>query len=134
MTKQQELDRLAHAIKDAEARLKVFKQNLDTVEKELAHLANVESQLQENIKFLRKKHIIALALEYRKAKDDLDKTKNRLAMIRIDRENIGRAHKEIEDFLTKHKANYAELLKESNNVIKGTFGRTSGQDGHSEEN
>jgi chromosome segregation ATPase len=134
VNKQQELDKLSHAIKDAESRLKVFKGNLETIEKELNHLAAIEKQLEENIEFLRKKHIIALALEYRKAKDELSKTKNRLAMIRIDRENIRRATDDVEGFLNKNKESLAELLKESNNVIQGSFGRKNGQDGPTEEN
>jgi chromosome segregation ATPase len=134
VNKQQELDKLAHSIKDAEVRLKVFKSNLDTIEKELTQLGMLESKLRDNIKYLRKKHVIALALEYRKSKDELNKTKNRLAMIRIDRENISRASKEVEDFLNKNKESYAGLLKEQNNVIKGTFGRKNGQDEHTEEN
>lgn len=135
MSKQQELDKLATSIKDAEARLNVFKSNLDAIDKELNHLTTVETQLQENIKFLRKKHIIALALEYKKAKEELHKTRNRLAMIRIDRGNIGRAYKDVEDFLVKTKAQYAKLLKDSDNVvIQGSFGRQNGQGGNPEEN
>lgn len=128
MTKAQDQERLAHAIKDAEARLKVFKTNLDTVEKEIGQLATLETTLEENIKFLRKKSIIALAVEYRKAKDDLNKTKNRLAFIRVDRENINRAVVEIDQFLVITKTAIAKLLKSGDNVIKGNFGRKDGQD------
>lgn len=116
-TRQQDLDRLGHAIKDAEARLRVFSQTLDTVDKELHDLGLVHTALEENVNFLKTKHIVALATEYRKAKQDLVRTKDRMVKVRIDRENILRAAKDIEDYLHKSKTEYATVFKGTNNVL-----------------
>lgn len=117
MSRQQDLDRLGHAIKDAETRARVFKQTLDTVDKELNDLGIVEVALEENVNFLKTKHVIALATEYKKAKEDLTKTKSRIVKIRIDRETILRATKEIEEYMNKAKQEYADVLKGTNNIL-----------------
>lgn len=117
MTLQQDLERLGHAIKDAEARLKVFSQTLDGITKELEALAEVEEALNGNLSFLKKKHVIALAAEFKKGTDDLNKTKARMAKVRIDRENILRAAKEVEEYLLKTKTDYANILKGPNNIL-----------------
>lgn len=128
MTKQQELDRLAHWIKDAQARLTVFMSSSGILDKEIDLLTAREDQIKENLKFLKKKKVIALAMEYRKAKEELDKIKSRLTMVRADRQNIGRATADVEAFLLKNKERYSFLMKEPTNVvIRGIFGRNDGQ-------
>lgn len=118
MTRQQELERLGHAIKDAEARLKVFLQTLETVNKEFSDLSRVEKALEENVVFLKTKKIVALAVEYKKCKEDLTKTKARLIKIRFDSERIGAATRECEKFLRKSKEDYANTLGSPNNILK----------------
>lgn len=117
MSRQQDLERLGQAIKDAEARLKVFSQTLDTIDKELQDLNQLHTTLDENVNFLKKKHVIALAQEFRKAKDDLARTKIRMAKVRIDRDNVLRAANEIEEYLRKSKEDYASTLKGTNNIL-----------------
>lgn len=117
MTKQQDLDRLGHAIKDAEARLKVFTQTLDTIDRELRDLGLVETALEENVNFLKTKHIIALATEFKKAKEDLARTNSRMVKVRIDRESVLRAAKEVEEYLRKSKEDYANTLKGPSNIL-----------------
>lgn len=126
MTRPQDLDKLSHAIKDAEARLKVFTQTLETIQKELDALAQVERAIEENVNFLKKKHIIALAQEFKKAKDDLAKTRIRMVKVRIDRDNIIRASREVEEYLRKSKDDYAASLIGPNNVL--TFGRKNAKE------
>lgn len=118
MTRQQDLDRLGHAIKDAEARQKVFVQTLETVNKEFNDLSRVEKALEENLEFLKTKKIIALASEYKKAKEDLIKTKARMVKIRFDSERIGAATRECEEFLRKSKEDYSNTLKGPTNILK----------------
>lgn len=126
MTRPQDLDKLSHAIKDAEARLKVFTQTLETIQKELDALAQVERAIEENVNFLKKKHIIALAQEFKKAKEDLAKTRIRMVKVRIDRDNIIRASREVEEYLRKSKDDYAASLIGPNNVL--TFGRKNAKE------
>lgn len=118
MSKQQDLERLGHAIKDAEARLKVFQQTLETVNKELTELTRVEIALEENLSFLKTKNVIALAAEFKKAKEDLVKTKARMVKIRVDNDRIAAATKECGEFLRKSKEDLANSLKEPTNVLK----------------
>lgn len=77
----------------------------------------VEQAIEENVGFLKRKHVIALAQEYKKAKDDLARTKIRMVKVRIDRDNILRAAKEIEGHLVKAKEDYGNVLKGSDNVL-----------------
>lgn len=128
MSKHQDIDRLTRAIRDCEDRLRVFKSNLNTIDSEILQLNTIESQLEENIAFLRKKHIIALAKEYKAVKDDMARTKARLSMLRIDRSNIDRANTDIQSALDKMKTDLAKTLSEPNNVVYGIFRRKNGQE------
>lgn len=97
--------------------MKVFTSNVEQIDKELEHLNALEFQVEENLKFLRKKHIIALALEYKKAKEELSRTKHKILVAKIDRDNITNANKDTQEILNKHKKAYADSLKQPNNVL-----------------
>lgn len=127
MSKKDELEKADRAIKDAEQRLRAVKNSLEAIEKEVDILSTLETQLEANVKFLKKKNIIALAAEYKKAREDLIKTKTRLGLIKTDREKIRNIYHEIELAIFKAKQSYDENIKESeNNVIRGKFGRQDG--------
>jgi hypothetical protein len=123
-----ELEKADRLVKDADVKLRTINTALEGVNREIQQLVAVEVQLEENLQFLKKKNIIALAQEYKKGKEDLMKTKNRLSMLRIDHSNISRAQVDCEAYLQKAKQSYAKLLKGDNNVVRGKFGRkTDGQ-------
>jgi chromosome segregation ATPase len=122
---QLELEKADRIVKDTEIKLRTIKVALDGIDAEIQQLNTLEAELEENLQFLKKKNIIALAQEYKKAKEDLTKTKNRLAMLRIDAANVGRAFGDCEAYLKKAKEAYAKLLKGSDNVVRGNFGRRS---------
>jgi hypothetical protein len=125
MGKQEDLVKLDRAIKDAEVRLRTFSVNINTIQKEIDFLLNLESQLQENIAYLKNIKIVALAVEYRKAKEDLKKTKTRLSYLGIDISTNEKAHKELENLLKKNKETYDKLAKTNeNNVLQGKFGKS----------
>lgn len=127
MGKQEELAKIDRAVKDSEVRLRTFKMNIDVIQKEIDFLVNVEGQLQENIDYLKKVKIIALATEYKKAKEDLKKTKNRLLQLKSDKAINDKAHKEITIFIDKNKELYVKLTKQNeNNVLQGKFGKNRG--------
>lgn len=124
MSKQEDLTKLSQHIKDAENRLKTFNSNIDTIQKEIDFLANLENQLETNIAYLKKNKIIALAMEYKKAREDLKKTKTRLTQIKSDRIINEKAFKELTSILEKNKEAYDKLAKQGeNNVLQGKFGR-----------
>jgi chromosome segregation ATPase len=127
MSRQTDLDKMQQNIKDAENRLKTFGSNIDTIQKELDFLANLESQLEGNIAFLKKNKTVTLAQEYKKAKEDLKKTKTRLTQLKSDRMINEKAHKELETMLEKNREAYDKLAKANeNNVLQGKFGRKRG--------
>ncbi len=124
MSKSEDLSKLEHIIKDMENRLKSFNSNVDTIQKEIDFLLNLERQLESNITMLKGIKIVALASEYKKAREDLKKTKNRLTQLKSDRMINERAFKELKAMLEKNKESYEKLHKQSeNNVLQGKFGR-----------
>jgi len=127
MGKTEDLAKLGVAAKDIEQRMTSIKANMDTIKKELDFLTTVEEQLDSNVKYLKKVKIVALASEYKKAREDLKKTKTRLGQIKGDLGNNERAYKELEAMLKKNKEVYDKLSKTSdNNVLQGKFGRRNG--------
>ena len=103
MSKSEDLAKLDRAVKDIEQRLKNFSASMDVIKKELDFLSTIEEQLESNIKYLKKIKTIALASEYKKAKEDLKKTKVRLQQLKGDLFNNEKAHKELEALLKKNK-------------------------------
>ncbi len=123
-----DLEKIDRNIKDAEIRLKTFELNIGTIQKELDFLAALESQLVVNIEFLKKHKIVAIATEYKKAKEDLKKTKTRLTQLKSDKMINEKAHKELGVMLEKNREAYDKLAQQGeNNVLQGKFGRKRGQ-------
>ncbi len=124
MSKSEDLTKIDRNIKDCENRLKTFGSNIDTIQKEVDFLVHLESQLETNISFLKKIKIVALASEYKKAREDLKKTKTKLVQLKSDKTINEKAYKELEFMLQKNKEVYDKLAKQSeNNVLLGKFGK-----------
>ncbi len=123
MSKSDDLIKIDRNIKDTEIRLQTFSLNINTIQKEIDFLINLETQLQTNITYLKKNKIIALASEYKKSREDLKKTKTRITQLKSDRMINEKAHKELSFVLQKNKEVYDKLFKQSeNNVLQGKFG------------
>lgn len=124
MSKQVELEKLDRAVRDGEIRLQTVNVNINSLTKEIDQLENLENQLEENLKCLKKKSIIAIATEFKKAKEDLKKTKTRLISLKNDRENFKKAANDVEAVMKKAKEDMENLKKNGDsNVLHGTFGR-----------
>jgi chromosome segregation ATPase len=122
--KQDDLIKIERAIKDCEIRLKTFYTNISIIQKEVDLLSVNESKLQENIDCLKNNKAAVLAVEYRKSKEDLKKTKVRLSQLRSDLGATEKAHRDIQNFLTKNKEAYDKLANSNeNNVLLGKFGK-----------
>jgi chromosome segregation ATPase len=115
--KQAELDKAERDVKDTEQKLHKIKATLKEVDEEIEKLKLVESQLKENIDYLKQSGATVMATEYKKAKEDLTRTRGRVAVLKIDRENIARAQKDGEAFLEKAKAALAKALLGRDNVL-----------------
>lgn len=120
----QDRDKADRAIKDAQIRLNTVKTNLDAIQKEIDTLLPIEATLEENVKFLKKTKVIALADEFRKAKAELAKTRIRLTILQNDRERFRKAFSDVEIYLAEAIKKYKELADiGDNNVVRGKFGR-----------
>lgn len=124
MSKQVELEKLDRAIKDGQIRLGTVKNNLDLLDREIATLTELQSELEANVKCLKQKNIVAIATEFKKSKEDLKKTKLRLTLATAERDDFKRAleftHKVIKD-----SQEAIERIKKSgeNNVLHANFGK-----------
>lgn len=124
MGKQAELEKLDRTLKDGELRLRTVKMNIDSLTKEINILSELEIQLEQNVKCLKKKNIIAIAIEFKKSKEDLAKTKTRAIALKNDREHFKKASAEVELVMKKAKEELEKLQKiGDNNVLRGKFGK-----------
>lgn len=118
----QELNKASHAVLDAELRLKTIQAQRTQLEKEIATLAFVEANLEENIRFLKNTRAIVMASEYKKATIDLATAKNRRAFLRIDRDNVLKIEKHAEANYERARAEYERaydyIHNPPNNVLE----------------
>lgn len=127
-TQQEHLEKLLAAINDLERRLRSIELALFKNEEEINTLVTLEDTLVDNLFELKKEHVIAMAHEYKKAKEDLKKTKTRLAFLRIDRVTYERAFKGQSGLLDHLKRLHVVTIdRMTNNVIKGNFGKKNGR-------
>jgi DNA repair exonuclease SbcCD ATPase subunit len=123
-SKQNELESLDRLIKDSNIRLHTFKTNIDSLDREITTLQELEITLEENIKCLKQNNIVPIASEYKKAMEDMKKTKNRLVETMNQREGFKKNHSDITK-LIKDSEDAIERIKKSgeNNVIRANFGK-----------
>jgi len=127
MNKQAEFHAAESAVIEAEAKLKSIGIALEGLEKEIGILTVVEGNLLANLNTLRRKEIIPLADQYRKAKSDLNVAQTRLSFLRVDRETHLRAKEKAEKNVEKMRERlqwaWKKLYEQVNNVVQGNFGR-----------
>lgn len=124
MGKQEELEKLDRTIKDNEIRRLTVQTNMELLQREVGVLSEVEAQLEENIRCLKKKNIVAMANEYRKAKEDLAKTKARLISLSNDIENFRKATDQVDQSTAKAKEDIEKIKKNAdNNILQFSFKR-----------
>lgn len=123
MGKQADLEKLDRTIKDGEIRLRTVKTNIESLSRDIATLDELEIQLNLNLQCLKEKKIVAIATEYKKAKEDLAKTKVRRIALSNDREHFKKAMAEVEIVMKKAKEEMDYLNEEGNNVLHVEFGR-----------
>ncbi len=127
MGKQEELVKLDRIVKDLEIRAKTFTSGIDTLQKEISFLLNIEKQLEENLAYLKNEKIVALAKHYKNAKENLKRTRERIYLLNKDKDNSEKAYLDVNKLLTKNKETYDKLSKQSeNNVLQGKFGKKRG--------
>jgi peptidoglycan hydrolase CwlO-like protein len=123
MAKADELEKNSATIHDANKRLAQVTKLVYDIDQEIVYLQNCIETLEENIKCLKKNRIIAMATEFKKAKNDLETARNRVGLLKKDRDTSVKALRHTELFIKKAIENYQNLLRSfNNNVVRGNFG------------
>lgn len=116
-----ELNKASQALVEAQSRVLSISAAVLAVEKDLAILKSVEANLEENIRVMKRRRLIVLAHEFRKALRDLDICKSRMALLRIDLANNQRIQSntvaECDRVKARYDAAYARVHNPPNNVI-----------------
>jgi predicted nucleic acid-binding Zn-ribbon protein len=121
-----ELAKLEKSIKEAEVRLRAIQINMDAMDVEIRKISAIECTLIENVKILKAQQIIALAQEYKKAKEELRRVQLRLVVFRNDKEQLNKALSDVNNYLQVQRFHIQKILKEGeNNVLK--FRRRDGK-------
>ena len=119
-----ELERADKALREASIRCDTIKVHLSHLEREIAEMIAVETTIEQNISILKNSSVIALVSEYKKAREDLTKAKNRLVFLRIDRNNHYHALTKAEKILHECKEKLVQLMTiPIGKVIQGNFGK-----------
>lgn len=109
MGREEEQAKIDRAIKDAEIRIRTVQTSIDAIDKEIGIVSLAEKALEDNVKCLKTKRIIAIAQEYKKAKEELKKIQNRLLILRNDREHFNKSLSNITDLLKQSKKELDKL-------------------------
>lgn len=128
MGRPEDLVKLDQIIKEAEQRIKTLQANIDASNKELNTLSTYEQTLEENIKCLKRKQIIAIAQEFKKSKEELKKTRTRIAMLNSDKGHYVRSSKDVHAFIKIKEEELERLQKSADcNVLAFKPGRKDGK-------
>ena len=126
MGKTSDLDKLNQVIEDAEKRVKTLQNSIDAINKEIGALITFEITLEENIKCLKRKQIVAIAQEFKKTKEELKKTRQKMGELSNDKEHFIKASKDVHGLIKKTKDDL-EKLQKSSNVLTFKSRRTDGE-------
>lgn len=114
-----EIEASERHVKETESRINSIKDGLTSVEREIILLTLKELALKDNMKILRKTPVIVLVSEFKRSKEDLNRTQTRLGMIRKDKETLEKAKTDALAFLAKSKEKLEELkASEVSNVLE----------------
>lgn len=123
-----DIEKLQSSLKKVEDRLDKIRSGLFGVEKDIDLLSTKASQLERNIQYLKKNKIIALASEYKKVRHELNSVKQRLEVLRQDRENFRTVYVHVELEIIKLKEELKQLYNKPDAVvIEANFRRQNGR-------
>lgn len=128
MNKQQELARASDSLDQAKNDLMGISIRLSAIEREIDVYILKERELLENINILKRKKIVALAQEFKRAKEALLALRQKLIFAYNDRSRHEKAIRTTQSLLNKAQLNYDIVVKRyENNLLHGTFRRKDGQ-------
>jgi predicted nucleic acid-binding Zn-ribbon protein len=101
--------------------------SIDALAKEIGSVTVLQGTLEDNIKCLKKNKVIAVAAEYRKAKEDMKKTHIRLATLENDKTHFTNALRDVEALLKKAREEFTKYKTlGDNNVLEFKTGKKDG--------
>ncbi len=129
MNKALEIEKAEKDLKEANDKLHIFNAHVHKLQTELFILRTVEKNILENVQVLKHEAPIIMALEFLKAKKDLEECQRRISFLNIDLSNHERVLHKIEKRVIECKEEYAKaLLIPLAKIIIGRFGKRDGQD------
>ena len=124
MSKQVELERLDRAIKDSNIRACTVKSNIEVLDRDIANMEELERTLEENLKVLKKQKVVAIAEQFKKAKEDLSKTRVRLITLKNEREDYRKALNNVNTVIKQSMEAIEKIKRDGdNNVLRANFGK-----------
>lgn len=126
MSKTSDLDKLNQVIEDAEKRIKTLQGSIDAINKEIATLITFEITLEQILKNLKRTQVIAIAQEFKKTKEELKKTRQKMGELSNDKEHFIKASKDVHNLIKRTKEDL-EKLQKSSNVLSFKSRRTDGK-------
>jgi chromosome segregation ATPase len=123
MGKDREIADANRAIANAEVSRAEISEEVQKIDKEIFHLNTTEALLINNINYLKKNKVIAMAREFKKASDDLKMARTRLNILKNDQKTAKKALENAEKLLQQLRKKHITLLRSySDNVLRGNFG------------
>jgi chromosome segregation ATPase len=126
MGKKEDLEALTKAISDSNIRLHTLRAHIISLSNDIEQFSQLEGNLIDNIKYLKKNKVITGAESYKKAKDDLAKTVIKVVSLMNDRETLRKEAKLLEILIADAQKKLDKLQKY--NVLQGDFRRKNGKE------
>jgi hypothetical protein len=115
MFRRDSLSKASHELLGAEVRFNTIAIQIDKIDRELAMLLSVEISLEQNIRLLKRRKLVVLAVEYKKAKTDLKTVRSRQLILKNERNTILLLKKSAERVLNKAREKHEIALDLLNN-------------------
>lgn len=124
MNKLVDLDIAEKDLKESTDRFEAIQAHVFKTDNEIALVEHVRKNLEENISILKARHIITVAVEYRRAKEDLVKLLNNLTMLKLNRNSLEHSTAQAKKYMDECRERYlAAISVQGSRVIEVDFGR-----------
>jgi hypothetical protein len=121
MSKSEDIERAEKVLKELTERLQSCNVNLTRIINDIAMFEVLKKMLVENIQVLKSEDIISVASEFKKAQDELERTKDKLLVLNLSLITHKRTIAEIQKNVIENKDKLANLTPPGT-LITGDFG------------
>ena len=110
-----EIEASERHVKETESRINSIKDGLTSVEREIILLTLKELALKDNMKILRKTPVIVLVSEFKRSKEDLNRTQTRLGAKTDALAFLAKSKEKLEELKASEVSNVLEFKAKSTN-------------------